>query len=157
MKVHSTNYRNTFIEVAADCPATSGAPPPEKGSAASIATIQFDLIKNNPYKFTSDEVLFQVYTLRNEVTESEYEAARARFFSKGQPCLRASPLTKRYGWGVHLDTDGKVALYGCETEEYKAFLQDRSLKVVRAMRSAKQAAKEEHTEIEPVTVFSACD
>ena len=40
--------------------------------------------------------------------------ARKQFFSKGQPCFRASPLTKQLGWGVHCDKNGKVALYGIE-------------------------------------------
>jgi hypothetical protein len=81
--------------------------------------------------------LFQVYADRNDLTKSEYKAAREQFFSKGQPCFRASPLTKRYGWGVHFDKDGKMAIVGSETPQYKKFLKDKSLTVVKAMRSSK--------------------
>ncbi len=101
MKVHTTNYTNTFIEIADDCPATSGEAPPTKGDAKTIANIKFDIVNNNPYKFTSDDVFFQVYAERNDLTETEYKEAREQFFSKGQPCFRASPLTKRYGWVGH--------------------------------------------------------
>ncbi|GAB4000813.1 DUF6157 family protein [Spirosoma daeguense] len=137
MKVHSTNYINTFIEIAEDCPATMGEIPPVKGDGKSVANLQFDLVNKNPYKFTSDDVFFQVYAERQDLAESELDEARKQFFSKGQPCFRASPLTKRYGWGVHSDSEGKIALYGCQTPEYKAFSRNSSLKVIKAMKTSK--------------------
>lgn len=137
MKVHTTNYKDTFIEVSEDSPTDRGEVPPLKGDAKTVPNIQFDMVSKNPYKFSSDDVLFQVYAERNDLTESELKEAREQFFSKGQPCFRASPLTKRYGWGIHSDKDGKIALYGCETSEYKKFLKDKSLKVIKAMKSGK--------------------
>lgn len=94
MKIHTTNYFNTFIEIADDCPISNGEIPPLKAENRTVANIQFDLVSQNPYKFTSDDVLFQVYADKNDLINSEYEAARIQFFSKGQPCFRASPLTK---------------------------------------------------------------
>ncbi len=137
MKTHSTNYYNTFIQIAEDCPALSGDVPPTKGDAKTVANIQFELIKHNPYQFTSDEVVFRVYADKNDLTKSEYKSARELFFSKGQPCLRASPLTKRYGWGIHYDKNGKMALYGSETKEYEKYSNDKSLKVIKAMKSSR--------------------
>lgn len=137
MKIHSTNYSDTFIEIADDCPATSGEIPATKGDTKTVANMQFDLVSKYPYKFTSDDIFFQVYADRNDLTRSEYDKARQQFFSKGQPCFRASPLTKRYGWGVHSNKDGKIAIYGCESEEYKKFSKDNSLKVIKAMKSNK--------------------
>ena len=136
-KLHTTNYVNTFIEIAPDCPAAKGEIPPTKGDVRTVAGMQFDLIHKNPYKYTSDDIFFQVYAERNDLTMSEYPAARKAFFSKGQPCFRASPLTKRYGWGVHSDAQGRVAIYGVETPQYKKFAREPSLKVVKAMKSAK--------------------
>jgi hypothetical protein len=69
--------------------------------------------------------------------KAELPAARAAFFSKGQPCLRSSPLAKRYGFGIHHDAEGRVALYGMETPEYRKLAGDKKLKVVKAMRSKK--------------------
>lgn len=135
MKVHSTDYRNAFIEIADDCPMSTGQKPPEKGDAKTVANLQFDLVHRNPYKYTSDEVLFAVFAYRNDIPESERPAAREAFFSKGQPCFRASPLTKRYGWGVHYDQNGKMAIYGRETEEYETFANDKTLLVVKAMKT----------------------
>lgn len=136
MPLHSTNYYNTFIQIAEDCSTTKGEIPPLKGKK-TVATIQFELISKNPYQFTSDDVLFQAFAERNDLIESEYEEARKQFFSKGQPCLRACALTKRYGWGVHFNKDGRIAIFGLETNEYQKFMTDKSLTILKAMRSSK--------------------
>jgi len=137
MKLHTTNYTNTFIEIADDCPISNGEIPPQKGEAKTVANIQFEMISKNPYIFTSDDILFQVFADKKDLTKSEYKEAREQFFSKGQPCFRASPLTKRYGWGVHYDKDGKMAIYGADSVEYKKLSKDKNLKVIKAMKSSK--------------------
>jgi hypothetical protein len=137
MKVHTTNYQNTLIQIAEDCPATFGEVPPTKGDVKSVANIQFDMLYNHPYEYTSDDVLFQVFAERNDLTEEERVAARVTFFSKGQACMRCSPLTKRYGWGVHHDAGEKIALFGAESADYQTFSTDNSLKTVKAMKSKK--------------------
>ncbi len=137
MKVHTTNYANTFIEIADDCPVSAAEVPPVKGNGRSAANIQYDILSKNPYKFTSDDVLFMVYAEKQDLTEPELPKAREQFFSKGQPCFRASPLTKRYGWGVHNDKDGKIALFGCETDNYEKMSENKGLTVVKAMKSSK--------------------
>lgn len=139
MKEHTTNCKNGFIEVAADCPAKAGEMPADRGDKKPVARMQFDMLYNHPYRYTSDDVLFQVYADRNGIKKNELAEARKAFFSKGQPCFRASPLTKRYGWGVHSNETGHIAIYGCETPEYKKLSKDKSLKVVKAMRTSKQA------------------
>jgi hypothetical protein len=138
MKVHTTNYQNTFIEAADDSPVTNGEIPPIKGDKKTVANIEFEIISKNPYKYSSDDVLFQVFADKNDLTKSEYQEAREQFFSKGQACLRASPLTKRYGWGIHNDENGKIALYGMETPDYQKLLKDKNLKVVKAMRTSRK-------------------
>lgn len=137
MKVHTTNYQNTFITIADDCPTTKGEVPLIKNDSKTIANIQFDMLSKNPYKYTSDEILFEVYAQRSELTKSEYKEAQEQFFSKGQPCFRASPLTKRYGWGIHYDKDGKMAIIGSDQSEYNKLLKDKSLKILKAMKSSK--------------------
>lgn len=136
MKVHTTNYHNGFIAIAEDCPAKTGEMPPVKEDKKTVANLQFDMLYGHPYEYTSDDVLFGVYAQRNGLKKSELKAAREQFFSKGQPCMRTSPLTKRYGWGVHSDADGKVAIYPCESAEYKKLLNDKKLEVVKAMKTS---------------------
>ena len=134
---HTTNYTSTFIAVADDCPTTNTEIPPLKLDAKTVANLQFEMVSKNPYKFTSDDILFQVFADRNGLAAIEYKAARIQFFSKGQPCFRASSLTKRYGWGVHYNNESKMAIYGVESVEYENFLKDNTLKQVKAMKSSK--------------------
>ena len=138
MKTHSSNYYNSFIAIAEDCNKTTGTIPPDNGKKKTIANLQFELIKDNPYQYSSDEVLFQCYASKNAIAEGDMEAARTLFFSKGQPCMRCSPLTKSYGWGVHSNAEGKIALFGVETKEYQAFLDNSALEIKKAMRSSKK-------------------
>ncbi len=138
MKTHTTNYHNTFIEIADDSPVNHGEVPSFKADKKSIANHQFDLLVDAPYKYTSDEVFFTVHVARKEIHKNEIANERISFFSKGRPCFRASPLTKRYGWGIHSDDDGKIALYGADSDEYHKFMADNSLKKVKAMRSTRK-------------------
>lgn len=136
MKTHTTNYQNTFIEIADDCPVSAAAQPPLK-SPKTIAQLQYEMISAKSYKYTSDDLIFAAYCFKNDITESEKNDARLQFFSKGQACLRSSPLAKRYGFGIHHDADGKVAIYPVESSEYQDFINDGSVKKVKAMRSKK--------------------
>ena len=72
MKGHTTNYFDTFIEVAEDTKAKCGTKPPTKDKK-TLAEMQYNLIAKNPYKFTSDNILFQVFADRNDLTKSEYK------------------------------------------------------------------------------------
>jgi len=136
MKLHTTNYFDTFIEVADDTKADRGTKPPTKDKK-TVAEMQYELLAKNPYKYTSDDIFFRIFAKRNDLIEAEHKQAREQFFSKGQPCFRASPLTKTYGFGVHSNSEGKVALYGVETKEYQKFLADTKIKKVKAMKSGK--------------------
>jgi hypothetical protein len=133
----TTNYVDTFISVAPDCSAFAPEQPPANPAKPTVAALQFELIAEHPYRFTSDDVLFTVHATRAGVAESDLEAERERFSSKGQPCLRASALGKRYGWGTHHDAEGRVALYGVGTAEYEDFASRTDLVQKAAMRSSR--------------------
>ncbi len=131
----TTNYYDTFIEVADDSLIGAAEIPPKKGNEKTAANIQFEIISDNPYKYTSDDVLFQVFAEKNNIAGKALISEREKFFSKGQLCFRSSPLTKRYGWGVHSNTEGKIAIYAVESDEYINFLKDKKQKHLKAMRS----------------------
>ncbi len=135
MTKHTTNYYNTFIEVAPDNTKSESQVPPIKTDKLTAANIHFDMIRSQPYTFTSDDVIFNTFAVKNDIANSELVSERDKFFSKGQPCMRTSPLTKSYGWGVHCDTDGKLALIGMESEAYEQYVNDETLSHVKAMRS----------------------
>ena len=138
MKVHSTNYFDTLVEIAEDCPATLAEMPPLKGDKKTVANLQFEMLYEHPYKYTSDEVLFGVFAIRKEFSKSEMDEQRNAFFSKGQPCFRASPLTKRYGWGVHSNSEGQIAMIEMNSKAYKKLQADSNVKKVKAMRSKRK-------------------
>ena len=130
---HSTNYENTLIEVSSDCRRMTGEVPAKAGS---VAAVQHQLISQAPYGLTSDDVIWQTEVLRGRAEDTE--EARAAFFSVGRPCLRASPLVKTYGWGIHSDTNGRVALIAKEGPEYRKLLGDSSTQCLPGMRSKRR-------------------
>lgn len=129
----TTNYYDTFISVAEDCPVTESEIPVAKNGKPTVASTQYDSISNKPYKYTSDDVIFDIYSEQNGVENNQVE--REKYFSKGQPCFRSSPLGKRYGWGVHSNSEGKIAIYPIESTEYEKLSKDPDVKQLKAMRS----------------------
>lgn len=132
----TTNYTDTFVSVATDCPAEGGEVPPAR-SPTTIARMQYDMIRENPYRYTSDDVLFAIHSIRNGVPAAAVDGERMKFFSKGRACLRSSPLAKRYGWGIHHDAESRVAIYPRDSEQYRRLCQDPMLQQVPAMRSSR--------------------
>jgi hypothetical protein len=129
---HTTNYRDTFITVSPDCPAMEGTVPPKPGT---VAALQHERLLASPYTMTSDDLLFGVFADRNAIAEKDRAAARSAFFSKGQPCMRSSPLVKTYGWGVHHDAKERVAIYPLGSPQYDALAEGKAKSVVAGMRS----------------------
>ena len=133
------NYVNTFIAVAPDTSAKVGAVPPVRGDKKSIAVLEYEHIGTKPYAFTQEEVQFAVYVRRNGITAAKLEAGRAElwqaFFSKPMACMRTSPLPKSYGWGLHFNPEGKVALVAVESPAYARLSSSRTIEQTRAMRS----------------------
>lgn len=134
----TTNYFNTFIEVAEDCPRDKGEEPPLRDGNKTKARFQYEILSENPYRYTSDDLIFTVHAIRNDIPQEERAEAREDFFSKGRACLRSSSLGKRYGWGFHFDKDGKAAIYRVESDQYQKFINDESLDHLKAMRSSRK-------------------
>ena len=55
--------------------------------------------------------------------------------SKGHPHLRVSALAKRYGWGIHNNAEGKIALIAVDSPEYKRLMKDPRTTKIKAFRS----------------------
>lgn len=132
--MHTTNYVDTFIEVADDSPTDHAVEPPSR-DRPTVAQLHYEIISGRPYALTSDDVVFETHVRRSGIAAADREAERERFFSTGRPCLRSSPLGKRYGWGVHSDADGRVAIYACESDDYRRLAADPGTAHTRAMRS----------------------
>ncbi|MBW7455327.1 DUF6157 family protein [Paenibacillus sepulcri] len=137
------NYYNTFITVARDCPAEKGMTPPDKKSGKTKPGIEFELVADHPYAYTQEELLFEVHIRHKEIPEEELEARGTRmkdeFYQKPMPCLRASMLPKKYGWGIHFNAEGKMALIPVDSPEYHRFVNGEyeDVRIVPAMSNSK--------------------
>ncbi|MCE5179459.1 MAG: DUF6157 family protein [Porphyromonadaceae bacterium] len=49
----------------------------------------------------------------------------------------ANHFTTSFGYGIHSDKNGKIALYGTETRDYTNFITDSGVVKVKAMKSGK--------------------
>lgn len=140
---HTTCYIDTFITVAPDTTAPNASEPPVT-ARPSVAARTFAMISAAPYEHTSDDVIFGVWADREGLPPEDRESAREEFFAKPKACLRASDLGKRYGWGIHSDASGRVALYASGSPEYEAFASGTSpftgepVTVKAAMRSSRR-------------------
>jgi len=137
MKTHTTNYNNTLIEIAEDSLVSVSVIPVVKNDKKTIANYQYEKLSKHPLKYTSDDLLFEIFAERNDISPSELEEEKLKFFSKGQACLRTSPLAKKNGFGIFHNEDSKVKLIPAESEEYRQLLKDDTVKKVKAMRSKK--------------------
>lgn len=70
-----------------------------------------------------------------DLDADERRAAEDAFLATPQPCFRASPLPTTHGWGVHCDHEGRIALVGVDTAEYRRLANDPTLTQLAAMRS----------------------
>jgi hypothetical protein len=131
----STNYYDTFIEVADDCPVSTATIPQSRGAIKTVAVLQYEMIADHPYEFTQDDILFAVFAERQGIRTSDRSAEREKFFARDQPCLRSSSLGKRYGWGIHNDDHGRVALFAVDSGAYRDLMDDDRLKHLKALRS----------------------
>lgn len=134
------NYRRTLIAVADDCPVSRSVVPVDRGAKKSVAALQYGLLADCPYVHTQEDVLFETWLRRQDrpdLSEADVVRLRAELFSRPQACLRASPLPKRYGWGLVFDEEGRVALCPMESKEYQELLASGRLKVLKALRSSR--------------------
>ena len=137
MKTHTTNYTNTLIEIAEDSPVSKAVIPVVKNEKKTIANYQFEKLSKQTLRYTSDELLFEIFAERNDISSSEFEEEKQKFFSKGQACLRTSPLAKKNGFGIFHNEDSKIQLIPAESDDYQKLLADDSVKKVKAMKSKK--------------------
>ncbi|MGE7989176.1 DUF6157 family protein [Lysinibacillus fusiformis] len=132
------SYKNTFIKISEDSEVTSAVTPLPRNNKPTIASIEFDLIKHNPYKYTEADVQFQTYLIKNQIESNSFDEISKQFFQKSKACFRASPLVKKYGWGIHYDDEGKLALYDVNSEEYEQFLHSDQITLLNGMCSKRR-------------------
>ena len=131
-------YTDTFISVAEDCRATTGEVPPDRGGGPTVAAVQYAMLTADPGRWTQEDVLLASspgVRGRPDIGGDELERMRAEYFAQPRACLRASPLPKTLGWGLHYDAAGRITLHAVGSESYARLSADPGLTQLRAMRS----------------------
>lgn len=113
------------------------------GAKRTVAAVQYAMRAAEPYRLTQEDVLFLTWVHRRpdaeELDENELAALRDEFFSRSRACLRASPLPKRYGFGLLFDDEGRIALCPMESAEYRRIVAGGAgYTVVKAMRTSRR-------------------
>ncbi|MCP1493147.1 hypothetical protein J2Y73_003178 [Peribacillus frigoritolerans] len=132
------SYKNTLITISEDSKVSSAKVPVIRNEKPTIAYIEHDLINNNPYKFTQEDVQFKTYLIKNQMEAENAAELRKQFFSKSKACFRASPLVKNYGWGIHYNNQGKIAIYDVNSEMYNQLLKQDDITKLKGMRSKRK-------------------
>ncbi|MFK9119665.1 DUF6157 family protein [Peribacillus frigoritolerans] len=132
------SYKNTLITISEDSKVSSAQVPVIRNEKPTIAYIEHDLINNNPYKFTQEDVQFKTYLIKNQMEAENAAELREQFFSKSKACFRASPLVKNYGWGIHYNNQGKIAIYDVNSEMYNQLLKQDDITKLKGMRSKRK-------------------
>src|SRR5205814_357 len=125
------NYFDTLIDVADDCPAKKAQVPLARGGKKTKAMVEHEI------SHTEEDIAFETYAVLHDIPKDIWPKERKKFLSKGHPHLRVSALAKRYGWGIHNNVAGKVALVASESSRYNELLDDPHTRKVKAFRSAR--------------------
>jgi Family of unknown function (DUF6157) len=95
------------------------------------------MIANHPYRYTEEDLAFEIYAVLRDIPRARWPTERAQFLRNGHPHLRVSALPKRYGWGIHNNAEGKTALLAVESAQYKKLVSDARITKVKAFRSSR--------------------
>lgn len=114
--------RDTFILIAEDCPAGQGTLPLPRGGKPTVASLEYEILAASPYAFTQHDLVLRVEICRRglpkDIAPEDRAALEAELFARPRACMRASPLPKSYGWGVHHDAEGRIGLVAAGTADY---------------------------------------
>jgi hypothetical protein len=131
--ISSAPAREELIEVATDSPAKRSEEPPDSSPEKRVDRIEYEVLAENPYKFTEREFYYEVNVVRRKRSDLKIESRS----------IKRLPLVKKYGWGIHRNADGKLALVACESSRYKELLADPLVKKTRAYRNRGRARTEQ--------------
>ena len=135
-------YANTFIAVAEDCRAATGEVPPARAGGPTVASTQYAMLATAPGRWTQEDVLLasSPQVRGRDIDDAELRRFGQEYFGQPRACLRASPLPKSFGWGLHYDAEGRITLHAVDSPEYAQLSNDASLTQLRAMRSSRAAS-----------------
>lgn len=114
-----------LIQIADDSPVESSREPHDTDTNKTVARVYYETLMENPYKYNEHELRYEVFVVRRNRPDLKID----------RYSIRRIDLVKKYGWGIHRNSDGKLALVACDSERYKQLLADSSVKKSKASRS----------------------
>jgi hypothetical protein len=115
-----------LIKISEDSPTKKSLKPENENS---VEAIKFDVLINHPYEYTEMEFFKEVHFNRRGKKHLKIETYS----------LKRLGLAKKYGWGVHINAEEKIAIVPCESEKYKILLNDHKVKISNAYRNKKKS------------------
>ena len=97
-----------LIEVAEDYQVKYAQEPPN-GNPKTIPRIEYELLIANPYKFTERELFYEVHVVHRNRPHLKIDSYN----------IKRSLLVQSFGWGLHRNSEGKLALVALECDRYK--------------------------------------
>lgn len=119
-------YEEELIEVPDDSPTNHAIEPPKDNKLKpNVARVEYEVLKENPYKFNEKEFHYEVLIVRQN------KSIKYQLWN-----IKRSNLVKKYGWGIHKNKQGKLALVPMESDMYKKL--QKSIKCTKGFRSSKK-------------------
>ena len=115
--------QEVLILIATKCSMKRGTKPVSNREQPTIAMHQYDVLTEMPYQLDYDELKKEVHENRRGKTDLKPDSYD----------MRRSELCKVWGWGIHQDKNGKLALVGCETKEYRRLVKDLQVQKEKAL------------------------
>jgi hypothetical protein len=117
--------KEELIEVSEDSPVKFSVEPPDNSPNKTIARVSYEVLIENPYKYTEREFYYEVHVVRRNMSHLKHDKYN----------IKRLLLVKDYGWGIHRNEHGKIALVAMESPRYKELQQ--SIKTVNGFRKNK--------------------
>ncbi|SDP61289.1 DUF6157 family protein [Desulforhopalus singaporensis] len=114
-----------LITISEDSPTTTSIIPENDGT---LPYLKYEILISNPYCYTELEFFKEVHHVKRNKPHLKIDSYR----------LRRMHLPKRFGWGVHINEQKKIAIIPCESAQYQKLLEDESVKKLGAYRNQKR-------------------
>jgi hypothetical protein len=111
-----------LIIISEDSPTNKSLRPDNENT---VEHIKFEVLYNNPYRYTENEFFKEVH----------YNIRGKRHLKIESYSIKRMGLVKRYGWGIHINEDKKIAIIPCESDRYTSLLNNPNVEKKKAYRN----------------------
>ncbi|MEM5532434.1 DUF6157 family protein [Pseudoalteromonas arctica] len=101
--------------------------PPE---GKTVTRIAYEVLIENPYLYTEQEFMREVHIVRRKCSNLKIN----------KYSIKRSDLLKKFGWGVHKDSNGKMALVAVDSDHYRRL--SKEISTVYAYRTKADPGKQ---------------